>query len=272
MQVHSLYIYPVKSLAGIKVSSFCIDEFGPAGDRRWMIVDADRQFVTQRSNPELARVVTRLAEGRVVVDIPGEGEFSLVAGDEAARVRVWRDWTKAVFGTSDASEALSRYCGQPLRFVFMPDETFRRVDASRVTEYRRVSFADGFPFLITNLSSLDELNSRLETAVEMRRFRPNIVVEGALAWEEDEWKALTINNLGFSLVKPCSRCVMTTVDPDRGVKAQDLQPLRELGTYRRTAEGVIFGMNAIHEVTGEIRVGDPVTFAADATTATTENQ
>lgn len=106
----------------------------------------------------------------------------------------------------------------------------------------------------------------------MRRFRPNIVVEGALAWEEDEWKALTINNLGFSLVKPCSRCVMTTVDPDRGVKAQDLQPLRELGTYRRTAEGVIFGMNAIHEVTGEIRVGDPVTFAADATTATTENQ
>ncbi|MDX1551300.1 MAG: MOSC domain-containing protein [Marinobacter sp.] len=272
MRVHSLYVYPVKSLAGIQVSSFCIDDFGPAGDRRWMIVDTDRQFVTQRSNPELARIGTQLAEGRVVVDIPGEGEFSLVAGEEECRVRVWQDWAKAVYGTNDASEALSRYCGKSFRFVFMPDETFRRVDASRVTEYRRVSFADGFPFLITNLASLEELNSRLETAVEMRRFRPNIVVEGAVPWEEDEWKALTINTIVFSLVKPCSRCVVTTVDPDRGVKAPDLQPLRELGTYRRTADGVIFGMNAIHEATGEIRMGDPVTFAADATTATTENQ
>ncbi|MBL3557065.1 MULTISPECIES: MOSC domain-containing protein [Marinobacter] len=272
MQVHSLYIYPVKSLAGIQVSSFCIDDFGPAGDRRWMIVDADRQFVTQRSNPELARIGTHLIEGQVVVDIPGEGEFSLVAGEKECRVRVWQDWAKAVYGTSDASEALSRYCGKSFRFVFMPDETFRRVDASRVTEYRRVSFADGFPFLITNLASLEELNSRLETAVEMRRFRPNIVVEGAVPWEEDEWKALTINTIVFSLVKPCSRCVVTTVDPDRGVKAPDLQPLRELGTYRRTADGVIFGMNAIHETTGEIRMGDPVAFAADATTATTENQ
>ncbi|MCR8915589.1 MOSC domain-containing protein [Marinobacter panjinensis] len=269
MQVHSLYVYPVKSLAGIQVSSFRMDDFGPARDRRWMIVDADRQFVTQRSNPELARIGTRLEEGRVMVDIPGEGEFSLVAGSEECRVRVWRDWTKAVYGGNEASDALSRYCGETFRFVFMPDETFRRVDASRVTEYRRVSFADGFPLLIINLASLEELNSRLQTAVEMRRFRPNIVVEGAAPWEEDEWKALSVNNIVFSLVKPCSRCVMTTVDPDRGVKAPDLQPLRELGTYRRTADGVIFGMNAVHESAGEIRVGSPVTFA---TTVTTENQ
>lgn len=269
MQVHSLYVYPVKSLAGIQVSSFHMDDFGPTGDRRWMIIDADRQFVTQRNNPELARIGTRLEERQVMVNIPGEGEFSLVAGDEECRVRVWRDWAKAVYGASDASEALSRYCGEAFRFVFMPDETFRRVDASRVTEYRRVSFADGFPFLITNLASLEELNSRLDTPVEMRRFRPNIVVEGATPWEEDEWTTLLINGTAFSLVKPCSRCVMTTVDPDRGTKAPDLQPLRELGTYRRTADGVIFGMNAIHESSGEIRVASPVTIT---TTATTENQ
>lgn len=268
MQVHSLYVYPVKSLAGIRVTSFRMDDFGPAHDRRWMIVDADRQFVTQRSNSELARIGTRLEEGRVMVDIPGEGEFSLVAGSEECRVRVWQDWTKALYGGNEASEALSRYCGETFRFVFMPDETFRRVDASRVTEYRRVSFADGFPLLITNLASLEELNSRLETAVEMRRFRPNIVVEGAAPWEEDEWTALSVNNIVFSLIKPCSRCVMTTVDPDRGVKAPDLQPLRELGTYRRTADGVIFGMNAIHESAGDIRVGSPVTLAP----VTTENQ
>ena len=266
MQVHSLYVYPVKSLAGIQVSSFQMDDFGPAGDRRWMIVDAEREFVTQRSNPELAKVRTRLEAGQVFVDIPGEGEFPLVPGAEECRVRVWRDWEKAVYGASGASDALSRYCGQTFRFVYMPDETFRRVDASRVTEYRRVSFADGFPFLITNLASLEELNSRLDNAVDMRRFRPNIVVEGAAPWDEDAWVSLVIGNTAFSLVKPCSRCVVTTVDPDRGTKSGDLQPLRELGTYRRTPDGVIFGMNAIHEAAGEIRVGSPVVFA------TTENQ
>lgn len=269
MQVDSLYVYPVKSLAGIQVSSFTMDEFGPAGDRRWMIVDMDRQFVSQRNNPELAMIGTRLEKGRVIVNIPGEGEFELVAGDEECRVRVWRDWTEAIYGNNDASDALSRYCGDALRFVFMPDESFRRVDASQVTEYRRVSFADGFPFLITNLASLEALNSRLDMPVEMRRFRPNIVVEGAAPWEEDEWKALSINGTQFSLVKPCSRCVMTTVDPDRGTKAPDLQPLRELGKFRRTPDGVIFGMNAIHESAGEIRVGSPVTIT---TTVTTENQ
>lgn len=268
MQVDSLYVYPVKSLAGIQVSSFTMDAFGPASDRRWMIVDTERQFVTQRNNPELAKIGTRLEERRVIVNIPGEGEFELVAGADQCRVRVWRDWAEAVYGNDDASNALSRYCGEALRFVFMPEESFRRVDASRVTEYRRVSFADGFPFLITNLASLAELNSRLDTPVEMRRFRPNIVVAGAAPWEEDEWKKLSISGIEFSLVKPCSRCVMTTIDPDRGTKAQDLQPLRELGTFRRAPEGVIFGMNAIHESAGEIRVRSPIT----TTTITTENQ
>ncbi|KPP97737.1 MOSC N-terminal beta barrel domain-containing protein [Marinobacter sp. HL-58] len=268
MRVHSLYVYPVKSLAGIQVTSFRMDDFGPEGDRRWMIVDADREFVTQRSNPELARITTRLAAGQVFIDIPGEGEFALVPGQEECRVRVWRDWAKGVYGGQEASGALSRYCGQNLRFVYMPDDTFRRVDASRVTEYRRVSFADGFPFLITNLASLEELNCRLATAVEMRRFRPNIVVDGARPWEEDNWKALSVGSFEFSLVKPCSRCVMTTIDPDAGTKSADLQPLRELGTYRRTPDGVIFGMNAIHESAGEIHVGNPVTLLS---TVTTEN-
>lgn len=268
MQVHSLYIYPVKSLAGIQVSSFQMDDFGPSGDRRWMIIDSEREFVTQRSNPELVRIKTRLESGQVVVDIPGEGEFPLLPGTEECRVRVWRDWAKAVCGEEQASAALSRYCGQALRFVFMPDETFRRVDASRVTEYRRVSFADGFPFLITNVASLEELNSRLDMTIDMRRFRPNIVVEGAGPWDEDDWTSVRIGDTAFTLVKPCSRCIVTTVDPDRGVKSLDLQPLKMLGTYRRTTDGVIFGMNAIHESDGVVHVGDSVT----QETATTENQ
>ncbi|AKV97985.1 hypothetical protein SAMN04487869_11370 [Marinobacter sp. DSM 26671] len=259
MKVHSLFVYPVKSLSGIEVTSFNTDDFGPVGDRRWMIVDDDRRFVTQREHPELARVGTRLEGDRVAISIPDEGEFVLSVSDEEVRVLVWRDWVKALAGLPEANAALSRFCGKPVRLVFMPDSSFRRVDAGRVNDYRRVGFADGFPFLVTNTASLAELNTRLEAPVEMRRFRPNIVVEGAGAWDEDMWQSLSVGDNHLSIVKPCSRCVMTTVDPSTGQKDAALQPLRTLSGYRRTQEGVIFGQNAIHESPGIIRVGDPVT-------------
>ncbi|MCK7551811.1 MOSC domain-containing protein [Marinobacter goseongensis] len=258
MRVHALYLYPVKSLAGIPVSSFGLDNFGPRGDRRWMIVDADDQFVTQRDHPELATVTTSIDGDCVTVTIPGEGRFPLQATANETRARIWQDWVKALLGEPVASAALSRFCGTDLRFVYMPDETFRRVDAGRVTDIRRVGFADGFPLLVANLLSLEELNTRLETPVEMIRFRPNIVIEGAGAWQEDHWHELQIADQRVRLVKPCSRCVMTTVDPLTGTKAASLQPLRTLGQYRRTEDGVIFGMNGIHETPGRISVGDPV--------------
>ncbi len=259
MKVHSLFVYPVKALSGVEVPAFAMDDFGPEHDRRWMIVDEDRRFVTQREHPELARITTSLENGQVRVEIPGEGAHPLVQTAEELRVLVWRDWVKAVIGEPQANEALSRFCGKPVRFVFMPDSNFRRVDAGRVEAYRRVGFADGFPFLITSTSSLDELNGRLDTPVEMRRFRPNIVIEGTQPWDEDGWQALTIAEQVFSIVKPCSRCVVTTVDPESGIKDPAVQPLRTLSRYRRTPDGVIFGQNAIHESTGRIRVGDPVT-------------
>ncbi|WP_368497365.1 MOSC domain-containing protein [Marinobacter sp. 2_MG-2023] len=259
VKVHSLHIYPVKSLTGIQVSSLEMDDFGPKGDRRWMVVDTDRNFVTQRATPELAKITTSVSDAGVNIHIPGEGDFALKATGEELRVLVWRDWVKAQEGESDASEALSRFCGKDLRFVYMPDSSFRRVDAGRVTEYRRVGFADGFPFLITSLASLKELNGRLEVPVDMRRFRPNIVVEGAAAWQEDRWCELLIGEQRFSIVKPCSRCVLTTVDPDTGVKDPGLQPLRMLSSYRKTVDGVIFGQNAINELPGVIHVGDSIT-------------
>jgi len=259
LKVHSLHLYPVKSLAGIQVSRFEMDDFGPKNDRRWMIIDEDRNFVTQRSLPQLARVMTDLSESLVSISIPGEGDFTLQHTSQELRVLVWRDWVLAYSGEAAASEALSRFCGKELRFVYMPDSSFRRVDAGRVSEYRRVGFADGFPFLITSTASLEELNGRLEEPVDMRRFRPNIVVEGAVAWHEDRWQKLTVGEQNFDIVKPCSRCVLTTVNPDTGTKDPGLQPLRALSGYRRTPDGVIFGQNAIHEFPGIIHVGDSVT-------------
>lgn len=259
VKVHSLHIYPVKSLSGIQVSSFELDDFGPKGDRRWMIVDENRNFVTQRGLPELAKIATAVVDGCVTIRIPGEGDFDLKVAGEELRVLVWRDWVKAESGEADANEALSRFCGKALRFVYMPDSSFRRVDAGRVTEYRRVGFADGFPLLITTLDSLGELNGRLEESVDMRRFRPNIVVEGSAPWQEDHWRRIKIGALQFDIVKPCSRCVLTTVNPDTGLKDPGVQPLRTLSGYRKTPDGVIFGQNAIHESPGVIRVDDSVT-------------
>ncbi|WP_100640267.1 MOSC domain-containing protein [Marinobacter salexigens] len=259
MKVHSLYVYPVKSLAGIQVPYFEIDDFGPKGDRRWMIVDGERRFVTQREIPGMARITTSFTGDAVSVHIPGEGDFILQQTDQELRVLVWRDWVKAVEGEASASAALSRFCGKELRFVYMPDSSFRRVDAGRVTEYRRVGFADGFPFLITNLASLNELSSRLDASVDMRRFRPNIVIHGPAPWQEDHWHALEIGETRFDIVKPSSRCIVTTVDPDTGVKDPGMQPLRELSGYRRAPDGVIFGQNAIHESPGVVHLDDSVT-------------
>lgn len=261
MHIHSLWVYPVKSLAGIPVTELQLDDFGPAGDRRWMIVDDEGKFVTQRSRPELARIGVAFKDGEVELDIPEQGRFVLSPTAATVDVLVWHDRAQAQPADASANEALSRFCSQSLRFVFMPDGSFRRVDPERVSERRRVSFADAFPFLVTNLASLEDLNTRLEQPVEMRRFRPNLVVQGAEPWAEDGWRSLQVGERTFALVKACSRCVLTTVDPDTGLKDAGTQPLKTLSGFRRTDEGVIFGMNAIHDSEGRIRVGDPVTLS-----------
>ncbi|TGN41781.1 MOSC domain-containing protein [Marinobacter confluentis] len=258
MHIHSLAVYPVKSLAGIAVDSMSLDEFGPQGDRRWMIVDGRQKFVTQRASPELAMVSTRFDGADVVVSIPGEGEFRLVPQADPCDVEVWRDQVNAVLGAPEASEALSRFCGKRVYFVYMNEATFRRVDPDWVPAYRRVSFADGFPFLVTNTASLDELNTRLDQPVDMRRFRPNLVISGADAWAEDGWTEMMIGDVSISLVKPCSRCILTTVNPDTGVRSPDGQPLRMLASYRKTPDGVMFGVNGVHNTRGLLSVGDRV--------------
>lgn len=250
MNVQSLYIYPVKSLAGIPMPYLELDDFGPSGDRRWMIVDAQGKFVTQRRLPKLALIGVVLDDGVVTIEIPGQGDFVLTPAIEQQQVTVWRD---QVFASSAQHVA-----NEPLRLVYMPDSTFRRVDPDRVADVRRVGFADGFPFLVANTASLDELNGRLAQRVDMRRFRPNIVISGAGPWAEDEWRELNIGGVSFRVVKPCSRCVLTTVDPDTGEKNPNTEPLKTLAGYRKTPDGVIFGQNAVHEGRGRVVVGDSV--------------
>lgn len=273
MHVLSLFIYPVKSLRGMPVDHMVLDDFGPAGDRRWMIVDSERGFVTQRTHPALANIDVGLVDGEVVVEIPGYPGLPLTAAEEACSVKVWRDSVSARRALPEASKALSNYMDQALEFVYMPESTYREVDAQWVADRRRVGFADGYPFLIANQASLDDLNGRLDSPVDIRRFRPNILIGGDEPWGEDRWRQLAIGGERFDLVKPCSRCVMTTVDPDRGVKDPGAQPLRTLGQFRRTPNGVLFGMNAVHAGgPGLVRVGNQVNVLEAAPTVTPEGE
>lgn len=255
MKIASLFLYPVKSLAGIAVDAFELDEFGPVGDRRWMLVGADGGFLTQRRHPRLALVGTALEQGQVILEIPGAGRFPLRPGPETCTVTVWQDQVEALVAEPGPAQALSQFCGTPVRLVYMPDSTLRPARAPGLEGVHRVSFADGFPFLVVSRASLDDLNARLAQPVDCRRFRPNIVLEGGRPWQEDHWNRLTLGNVTLALVKPCSRCAVTTVDPDTGLRSDNGDPLRTLSQFRRTTDGVLFGVNAIHLNRGAIHVG-----------------
>ncbi|WP_339800901.1 MOSC N-terminal beta barrel domain-containing protein [uncultured Marinobacter sp.] len=258
MNIHSLWLYPIKSLPGMAVESFELDKFGPAQDRRWMVVSADGRFVTQRKVPALALVIPRIEAQVLRIAVPGEGDHAVEPGPRWRTVSVWQDQAEALVAQPGPAEALSRFLGMPVELVYMPDAAFRHARAPGLTSLHPVSFADGFPFLVTTTASLNDLNLRLARAVEMRRFRPNIVIEGAEPWAEDGWQQLAIGEARVNLVTPCSRCVMITVDPDTAVRAEDGEPLKTLASFRRTADGVMFGVNAVHQGAGLLRIGDTV--------------
>ncbi|GGY66578.1 MOSC domain-containing protein [Marinobacter zhanjiangensis] len=261
MKIKALYYYPVKSLAGVATTELSLDRFGPVGDRRWMLVDQENRFVTQRKNPSLVRIRPRLNDEGLCLDIPGQGRVKVRASNDSETVTVWRDQVDGVLMASpEASEAVSVFLGKPVTLVYMPDSVTRPVRQQSLQAVHPVSFADGFPLLVTSQASLEDLNQRLPWSADMRRFRPNVVVEGAaMPWEEDRWQTLALGDVPVRLVKPCSRCVMTTVDPDSGERSPDGNPLKTLSGFRRTEDGVIFGANGVHLETGTLRVEDPVT-------------
>ncbi|MFE8069638.1 MOSC domain-containing protein [Marinobacteraceae bacterium S3BR75-40.1] len=263
MHVVSLFRYPVKSMPGHPVNTLPLDELGPQGDRRWMLVDEQGRFMTQRQWPQLSQLKVSVREGApgVSVRLPDGREGQVDVTGEKTPVTVWRDEVLATQGAGDAAGLLSDWLGQSVRLVYMGEDDERQVDPARVEEPRRVGFADGFPFLVVNLASLRQLEAWTGRRLDVRRFRPNIVVDTDEPFAEDAWCELSVGNVLMRCVKPCSRCVMTTVDPDTGQPDPDKEPLRTLGRHRRTPDGVIFGQNAIHLNGREIRIGDAVKLA-----------
>ncbi len=262
MKVTEINIYPIKSTRRIALMETKVSPRGLPWDRRWMLIDSDGKFMTARQHPTLATVETCFTGNalRVSVNDGRPLELPLQPSDsKVISVTVWRDQCDAVPAGEEADAWFSEFLGIPCQLVQMTDDLVRGVDPGFGQPGDEVSFADGFPLLLLCEASLNDLNSRLDEAVSMRRFRPNLVVDGEQPYAEDNWQRLRVGEVEFAGVKNCSRCVFTTVDPDTGIKHPDKEPLRTLSSYRRRPEGgVYFGQNLIPRSGGIIRVGDAV--------------
>jgi len=262
----SIYIYPLKSCAPLALQSSAVETRGLARDRRWMVVDAHGKFLTGREHARLTLIrALPNADGSLHLDAPGTSGVRVPVPDsrgERVATAVWDNPVSPLRADDMTNAWLSTYLGAPVRLVYMDAECTRAVDAKYAAPGDEVSFADGFPLLLISQASLDLLNSKLAVPVPMQRFRPNFVVAGTEAHAEDGWKRICVGDIEFDVVKPCVRCVFTTVDFERGQRDPSGEPLRTLIGYRRGEKGVTFGQNLIPRGRGLVRVGDAVSVLA----------
>jgi MOSC domain-containing protein len=259
MRLSRLFLYPVKSMAGVEVQSAAVDDFGIAHDRRWLVVDPDGIALTQREHARLALIQPSLAGGSLQLAAPSRSTLLVDSADGGRRqVTVWDDTVTGEDAGDQPAEWLSDFLDRAVRLVYMSADSFRPVDPQYSPAHRRVSFADAFPFLLISQESMDELNRRLDQPIGIERFRPNLVIAGAPEPHiEDEWRTIRIGALQFDLVKPCERCAVPTIDPRTAQRGKE--PTRTLATYRRRNGKVYFGQNAIHRTPGTLHVNDMIT-------------
>ena len=263
MRLASIHIYPLKAARAVDLEESFVEPWGLGGDRRWLLVDRKGRFISQREEPSLARVVVQPGAGSISVSADGGPGLAVTrppAGAPLLKVTVWSSALLAAAACPAADAWFSAYLGGPVRLVYLDDPTRRPVDPQYGRNGDVVSFADGYPLLLTSAGSLGELGDWLaahgEIPVPMTRFRPSVVVAGAPPWAEDGWLRIRIGAVPFRVVKPCGRCVVTTTDQITGQRGR--QPLKMLGRRRRFGKELVFGQNLIPDSGGIIRVGDPV--------------
>lgn len=261
MKLSALHIHPVKSCASLALTSAEVRPRGLAHDRRWMVVDGDGRFLTGRQSPRMVLLQAQPGPAGLTLRAPGLPDLVVTCPPtDAPRLaaQVWKDVVDGADAGEAAASWLSQFLGRTVRLVFMDATANRPVSPKHAKPDDMVSFADGYPLLLISQASLDGLNARLSVPVPMTRFRPNLVVSGSDAHAEDGWHRLRIGDVSFDVVKPCIRCVFTTVDPTSGAFDPSGEPLRTLKTYRRSDSGISFGMNLIPRGRGLLRVGDSV--------------
>jgi hypothetical protein len=260
----AIHIFPLKSGAPLSPDAACVQQRGLEHDRRWMVIDEAGKFVTGRQQSRLTLIRAQSDDSGLLLEAPGMPILKIAAPRQGTRVdtSVWGAAVTPLLASDDAHAWISEFLHSSHRLVHMDDACARSLKAKYDGKYGQdsdqVSFADGFPLLLISQAALDLLNSKLLQPVSMLRFRPNLVVAGTTSHAEDGWKRIRVGECEFEVAKPCTRCVFTTVDFERGEREANGEPLRTLTTYRRTPDGVTFGQNVIPRKLGTLRVGDVV--------------
>jgi uncharacterized protein YcbX len=256
----NIIYYPIKACRGFEVDSACMERMGLEHDRRMMVVTEQGQFLTQREHPRLALVTPKLSDGTLELSAPDYDSIQLGIQTSGTSwpVDIWK--SKGVHAIDQGEEAarwFSDWLGTAVRLVHFADGYKRRVNEEyAVNADDHTGFADGYPILLTSEEGLQDLNSRLETPIPMNRFRPNLVVRGCEPFAEDTWNRIRVGDVELAVVKPCARCVVTTIDKE--TLEQSKEPLKTLGKYRKHKLGAIFGQNVIPLSEGSVRLGTSV--------------
>lgn len=257
-RLHSIHVYPIKSAAGLAPNRAFSTEEGLRGDRRYMVVNLDGNFITARTHPRLQQIIVTPIEGGLWLSYPGLQPLILLQQDFSLTEQstsVWGDEFVALRTHEQADTWFSQVLGEPVRLLWLGEQSNRY----RAITGTRVSFADGFPLLLISQASLDDLNLRSDALHQMSQFRPNLVATGTRRFEEDSWVRIRIGAVEFKIVKPCSRCIMTVVEPGTGRFNALSEPLATLARYRRGNDGeVYFGQNLVALNDGWIEAGSAI--------------
>lgn len=253
-----IWIYPLKSGQGIRLPESELSPMGLQYDRRWMLVDLEGRFLSQRILPNMARLHVSLSASEIEFEFGGLLlNLPLPPYDlPEIEVNVWRSFVPAQVFSDQVNQWFSQVLEFPCQLTYMPESTWRETNPEKAPG-KQVSFADGYPYLLTHQASLDDLNQRLLEPIPMDRFRPNLVITGGEAFDEEHWLTLRIGEHLFANVKPCERCVITTID-QRSAQ-QFKEPLRTLARYYQRDGKVIFGQNLVSDsLIGRVKQGDSV--------------
>ncbi len=262
-KITQLFIYPIKGLGGISLASSYAHIIGFENDRRWMLIDQNHQFITQRQVPEMAKFKTNIVENFIVVKY-GDDEIKIPLAqiqDEEIITRVFDDTARTCAVDTKVDAWFSHYLKQDVKLVKLTDDVSRYHVSSQTNQKYAVSLADGYPYLLVGQSSIEYLNHQLEKAISINRFRPNIVVSTVRAHEEDNWKSITIGDAHFQNIKPCGRCQVIGIDQETAVVG--FEPIKTLSQYRKNANSIYFGINLVCTQPGRVHTGDIINLNFD---------
>lgn len=260
ISIDQLFYHPIKSLGGISTNRLRLSQDGPERDRHIMVVNEQGKFITQRQKPIMSMIKV-VDDGQLLTLSLDENSISFEWPDfasvsESKQVRVWGDELEGQLISGPVNAWLSDTLKQDVQLVYKHSNTRRQVDMDYGKEGDTTGFSDGFPLLLISQASIDFLQSHLDVPISMARFRPNISVTGCEPFEEDTWKRIRINDVEFDLVKPCSRCVIPTIDLETGEKQK--QVMQVMLEHRKQGKQVYVGQNLIHRGVGEIALGAEV--------------